>query len=58
VDGSSLAIGCIDFFGGLSTLTESTEKVRYADLEANELELADLLFYCLTVPGFSFTDKL
>jgi hypothetical protein len=58
VDGSSSAIGCIDFFGGLSTSTESTEKVRYADLEANELELADLLFCCPTVPGFSFTDKL
>jgi hypothetical protein len=58
VDGSSLIIGYIDFFSGLSTSTESIEKVRYADLEVNELELADLLFCCLTVPGFSFTDKL
>ncbi|ERF75562.1 hypothetical protein EPUS_08974 [Endocarpon pusillum Z07020] len=58
VDGSSSAIGCIDFFGGSSTSTDSTEKVRYADLEANELELTDLLVCCPTVPGFSFTDKL
>jgi hypothetical protein len=58
VDGSSSAINNIDLFGGSSTSTESTEKVRCADLEANKLELADLLFCCPTVPGFSFTDKL
>jgi hypothetical protein len=58
VDGSSLAISYIDFFSGLSISIESTEKVRYANLEANELELADLLFYCPTISGFSFIDKL
>lgn len=58
MDGSSSAIGCIDFFNGSSISTENTEKVRYADLKTNELELADLLFYCLIVSDFSFTDKL
>jgi hypothetical protein len=58
VDGSSSAISCIDLFSGSSTSTESTEKVLCADLEPNEFELADLLFCCPTVPGFSFTDKL
>lgn len=54
VDGSSSAISFFDLFCGSST----TEKVRCADLESNELELADLLFCCPTVPGFSFADKL
>jgi hypothetical protein len=58
VDGSTSTISCIDFFGCSSTSTESTEKVRCADVEPNELEPADLLFCCPTVPGFSFTDKL
>jgi hypothetical protein len=58
VDGSSLVISYINFFNGLSTSTKSTEKVRYADLEVNELELADLVFYYLIMLGFSFIDKL
>ena len=58
VDGSSSAISSIDLFGYSSTSTESTEKVLYTDLESNELELADLLFCCPTVPAFTFTDKL
>ena len=58
VDGSSSAVSYINFFVGLSILTESMEKVWYAGLKANELELADLLFCCLTVLEFSFTDKL
>jgi hypothetical protein len=58
VDGSSLVISYIDFFSGLSTSTKSIEKVRYVDLEVNELELANLLFYRPTMSGFSFIDKL
>lgn len=58
VDGSSSAIDYFSFSGGSSTSTKNTEKVRCADLEANELELADLLFCYPTIPGFSFTNKL
>lgn len=58
VDGSTSAINYIDFSGGYSTSTESTEKVPCASLESNKLEPADLLFYCPTVPGFSFIAKL
>jgi hypothetical protein len=58
MDDSSLIISYIDFFNGLSTSTKSIEKVRYANLEINELELANLLFYYLIMLDFSFIDKL
>ena len=58
MDGSSLVISSINLFGCLSILTKSIKKVMCADLKSNKLELADLLFYCLTMPGFSFIDKL
>ena len=51
VDGSSSAISNIDLFDCSSTSTESTEQVRRADLAQKEVDPADLLFCCPTVPG-------
>ena len=58
VDDSSSVISCMDFFDYSSTSIENTKKVRYADLESNELEPTDLFCCCPIVSGFSFTDKL
>ena len=57
VDGSSLAVYHLSIFNDSSSI-ESLEKVYTADLDQNKLSDSDLLYYYLTISGFSFSEKL